>query len=519
MPGRLFAKVDEEDSSEPPRKRVKREPSPVATLNSVAGGGYSTRAIGANALPSLTTVALKRFTKEFLDQTSREKFEITKTTLQFLPEHLMLRAWSHLVDAWPERMTSDFIADVFLRGTTVKIPGTLPGFNKKTMKRVSGMGNALRHLEITGHNIPDAIFASTLSALPMLEHLNLRDCRMVASLSCRAVERTHDHLTYLNLGGTNATFSDVKPIVIRLQSLEILKLSGLEGLSDLSLGRLMDDIYDEAEPLSAPLLKLRSLKLRHTPLTMASLSRFLTHLELLEKLDISFMPLGPLLSQIKFPPKLTKVSFTSTPIDANQLTPLLSNLKELRTLNIGALGESAKTASGFAIGGKATGPSGSRTLTDAVLINMTDVLSTLPHLEQVMLAGNNLLGVGATRGVQYFIGQVGRKLKTLNLSGINRLRSDDLEGLLPEDGEEPSRLERLMLMGCNVNDQAGVYISSCPRLNFLDLENTKFSEEGLFSIIDACTQLETINLTSCRGVNRSDRRRFFEVWRAAKRDA
>jgi hypothetical protein len=290
------------------------------------------------------------------------------------------------------------------------------------------------------------------------------------------VEKTHDRLIYLNLGGTNATFADVKPIVVRLKGLETLKISGLEGLTDHSLGRLMDDIYEEDMDLSsAPLVKLHSLKLRHTSLTMASLSHLLPHLKFLEKLDISFMPLGPLSSQIEFPLKLTKLSLTSTPIDANHLIPLLSNLKELKTLNIGALGESAKTASGFAIGGRSTGPSGSRTLTDTVLINMTGVLETLPHLEEMMLAGNNSLGTGTIRGVQYFIRQIGRRLKTLNLSGINRLISDDLEGLMIDDGEGPARLERLMLMGCNVGDPAAVYISSCPHLNFLDLENTKFS--------------------------------------------
>jgi len=34
---------------------------------------------------------------------------------------------------------------------------------------------------------------------------------------------------------------------------------------------------------------------------------------------------------------------------------------------------------------------------------------------------------------------------------------------------------------------------------------------GLFPIIDACAQLEKLDLTSCRGVKVVDRRRFFEV--------
>jgi hypothetical protein len=36
---------------------------------------------------------------------------------------------------------------------------------------------------------------------------------------------------------------------------------------------------------------------------------------------------------------------------------------------------------------------------------------------------------------------------------------------------------------------------------------------GLFTIIDACPKLTTLNLTRCRGVSVADRRRFFEVRR------
>lgn len=39
----------------------------------------------------------------------------------------------------------------------------------------------------------------------------------------------------------------------------------------------------------------------------------------------------------------------------------------------------------------------------------------------------------------------------------------------------------------------------------------KSSGEGLFTIIDACRKLETLNLTSCRGVRVTERRSFFEV--------
>jgi hypothetical protein len=40
---------------------------------------------------------------------------------------------------------------------------------------------------------------------------------------------------------------------------------------------------------------------------------------------------------------------------------------------------------------------------------------------------------------------------------------------------------------------------------------------GLFTVIDACPKLTTLNLTRCRGVSVADRRRFFEVRRDQSR--
>ncbi len=41
--------------------------------------------------------------------------------------------------------------------------------------------------------------------------------------------------------------------------------------------------------------------------------------------------------------------------------------------------------------------------------------------------------------------------------------------------------------------------------------NCSRSEEGLISIIDDCPRLINLDLTSCRGVDVINRRRFFEV--------
>lgn len=298
------------------------------------------------------------------------------------------------------------------------------------------------------------------------------------------MDRTHDSLKYLNLSNTAVTISDLKPVLLRSLDLEALKVSSLEGLTDIAVSRMVEDFYSDISDATAPttprpLGKLKSLTLRHTPVTGAGLAKLIPYLPRLEKLDMSFVPIGviPLEAFITIPP-LTKLSLMSTPIDAQRLLPVLEHLPALKTLNIAALGATAKTASGFSIGGGSTSAMGSRTLNDAVLLRMTEILQTLSDLESVSLAGNAGLGQGKERAVSYFIRQVGRKLKYLNLAGIPHMKSQDLEGLLPEDVNDECTLERLILRGCNVGDPA-VPFMACPHLTFLDLQNTKFSGECL----------------------------------------
>jgi len=306
------------------------------------------------------------------------------------------------------------------------------------------------------------------------------------------MSKTHNSIKYLNLSNTAATLSDLKPVLTRSLNLEVLKISSLEGLTDVALTRLIFDFYgdtSDTESSSTPqaLAKLRSLTLRHTLVSGVALAKLMPHLPRLEKVDMSFVPIGfmPLETTASLPP-LTKLSLMSTPIDAQRLLPILERLPALKTLNIAALGASAKTANGFVMGGASKSPMGSRTLTDAVLLKMTEVLRNLPHLESVSLAGNAGLGLGKEKGTPYFIRYVGRKLKSLNLAGIPRLRSEDLEGLLADDATDECTLERLILKGCDVGDQAAPFIA-CPYLNFLDLQTTKFS--GNFAIYLTFTRL------------------------------
>lgn len=55
------------------------------------------------------------------------------------------------------------------------------------------------------------------------------------------------------------------------------------------------------------------------------------------------------------------------------------------------------------------------------------------------------------------------------------LRSSDLAGLMPEDDDEPSSLEVLNLNNTAVDDQAAIFISTCPYLHTLEVQGTKFT--------------------------------------------
>ena len=98
----------------------------------------------------------------------------------------------------------------------------------------------------------------------------------------------------------------------------------------------------------------------------------------------------------------------------------------------------------------------------------------------------------------------------------------------PEDG--PPRLEYLNLNNTPVDDNAVPFLSSCTNLKTLELAGTKvtstysqkhvhlitrptfpITEDGLLHLLDACDNLEKLDLTSCRGVRIGERRRFFEV--------
>ena len=122
-------------------------------------------------------------------------------------------------------------------------------------------------------------------------------------------------------------------------------------------------------------------------------------------------------------------------------------------------------------------------------MDLTDVLAPLEHLEHVNLAKNAKL---TSNSISEFMILVGRRCKvgaallvlrqvhttnatkTINLSGIPRLRSDGLAGLVAEDRTECA-IEVLTLNNTAIDDDAAPYIACCKPLSRLGLASTRIT--------------------------------------------
>ncbi|ETW87856.1 hypothetical protein HETIRDRAFT_413759 [Heterobasidion irregulare TC 32-1] len=406
----------------------------------------------------------------------------------------------------PHFLSHDLVRETFLRGDTLKLTSSLP-VNKTTVGSVINMGSGLIHLELIGFDtILDQGFAAVVTHLTSLRVLNLRGCTKVGQKTIETAAKRCPNLTTVNLNYTSVSPVSLVPLLLTCQKhLEVLKLAGISSWANTTIVKALS-LLPQGGVLCFP--ALRTLKLRQTSLTDISLNLLLPSCPALRRLDISF-------TGIRHPHQfmqgsriaLEKLSLTSTAVSSDFLVTAISCIPSLRILSIGALG-----------GGPGQAPAirntTAMTLTDDALSCLVDVLDTYESIKSISLVGNTKLGMtgGRNRALADFVARIGRRLKVLNLAGIPSLRSEDLIGLLVDNaGQEPSRLQELILNNTAVDDDAAPYISSCSSLETLEVAGTKFTSRGLFTIVDACTLLTKLDLTSCRGVRIVDRRRFFQV--------
>ncbi|KAF9513600.1 hypothetical protein BS47DRAFT_954172 [Hydnum rufescens UP504] len=480
----------------------------------ISSSGWSVRTVKRPLPMSLGAMAARVFAKNLSALYDGEHVqESIRRQLQLLPETIASRLFAVLKEVRPRMLSHAFITAYFLRGDNISLSNDLTQVNKHTIQSISRAGESLRRLELRDlAEIGDATFASIFQKLPHLEILVLRGCTKVSDKTVNSIALSCPLLKVANLSYTTPSTTALTRLLTCCTNIEILKLAGVPKLTASFLGTLGTIVTATGARVGS---KLRTLKLRLIKTLDIPFEALLLTLPHLTTLDVSFTDLQHLPTTFpddpdEYPTHMSKLSLLSTPIKVSLLPPLIARFSHLRTLSLGALG------------GQST-----PTLRDDTLEELTLVLRDFRELENISLVGNAKLGFG-TRGKQAlasFVKEVGRRCLSLSLASIPMLKSSALEGLLPqptvlsEDAEaasvtpydSPSTLRDLNICNTAIGDEAVPYIASCTSLSRLVVSGTKFSSEGIMEIIDGCTLLEHIDLTACRGVKITDRRRFFEV--------
>ncbi|EJD03572.1 RNI-like protein [Fomitiporia mediterranea MF3/22] len=477
-------------SSKSQTKRVKTvsigAPSPddrsVPSENNPSSSALSTRSLKQERPPSLSSLCIRAFSRNFAEFSDDEHWDVTRKWLQILPETALPGLFAVLKAQHPRRLNHAVITTYFMRGTSLSLDGDLP-LTTQTLAAIPRVfGRKLLVLELSDvDKFSDSNYAAMVNGLPSLTSLVLRypnrqtyslcrNCPKVGPLTVEAVATTCRQLIKVNFSFTSITASSLLPLLKSCPGLEVLKLAGIQNLSDATLLRMFASIKDDdALNDHSSLRNLKSLKLRHDTISEAPIVSFLHHCTKLERLDVSFT-LAKHVPDLPIAPPIEKLSLTSTFIPGKELIELVTRLPRLKILNIGAMGVKAATSTTLTT-------STAMTLNDDVLRLLTDALAGCCSLQSVNLVQNSKLGAtkGQNSAIAYFIRHVGRKLSYLNLSGV-AVRSADLAALVSDGPEEQtSPLETLILNKSLIDDDCAPWISSCRSLKVLELAETRIS--------------------------------------------
>ncbi|KAG1755094.1 RNI-like protein [Suillus paluster] len=471
--------------------------------------GFSTRSLpSTGTIPNLSALCARSFVANLqaLHET-RDDWENTFKWLKLLPDNLVPKLFAMLRSSCPQLLTNAMITSYFLRGPSIVLTSDVPAINKSTILALAGAGNSLHELHLTGFvKLADSVFATILPSMPSLRVLVLRGCAKVGSATAEAAARSCHLLSTVNFNYTAVPPVALVALLKTCPDLKVLKLAGIPNWTDATYAKLSSAVFQDETFI---LRNIHTLKLRQLGLPESSIYSFLARCPNLTRLDLSFTHIHRPLPVALADARIEKLSLTSTAICSVDVVALISSLPHLKSLALGALG--GGQGSSVSIGNTSA-----MTMTDQTLESLTDVLKDLEQLEKISLVGNTKLGFNSRGGgaLEYFIRCVGRKCKHLNLAGVHYLRSLHLIGLLPQDAENrPPRLEQLILNNTGVDGEAAPYLACCSELVVLELASTKINSAGLFSVIDTCSKLRSLNLTSCRSISVTDRRRFFEAWK------
>jgi len=493
----------------------------ITPVNLPSSSAYSTRTLKSTHVLPLTTICARvfvanfpKFSKDPRQWEPRKAWRVVDAQLKSLPDLTIQTLFAMLNSSCPHLLSHDLVKELFLRGHSIALTSGTGGerspISKYTVGAVASMGPGLVRLHLTGFDkMTDHSFAAVISRHISLEDLSLCGCTLVGPKTIQATAKACTSLKAINLNYTSVTPLALVPLLRSCKErLEVLKVAGISSWTDSAFAHLRDQLLAE-EGFSLP--ALRTLKLRQTSLSDASVNTLIPLVPNITRVDISFTGIRrPLSVSPHSFANLEKLSVTSTSVSPDDLLFVLPAASQLRTLNIGALGGSHGKGSAYGRDVSAT------TFTDEYLHSLTTILSQNTVIENISLVANTKLARDE-EVIAEFILLVGRRLKKLNLSGLSYLRSSDLQHLAPANPADAAcSLRELSLNSTGIDDDASPYISCCPSLEILEVAGTKLSSEGLFAIVDACPRLATLNLTRCRGVSVADRRRFFEAWEENK---
>ncbi|KAF9036413.1 RNI-like protein [Hymenopellis radicata] len=486
---------------------------PAAQFNVPSSAASSTRLLPVHEVPSLTTLCGRKFATTFVNLHKREDtWKRVVGYLDLVPDPLISKLFRMLCSACPTFLSHEIIVTHFLRGPAISWSrDVLPGVSKHTLRAIPRLNNSLQELRLTGFDkFTDDMFAWVVSQLPQLRILVLRECKNVGLKTVGTVASTCPELRVANFNYTSVPPSSLAPLLVSCPRLEVLKVAKVSNWTDSTFTKFLSALDSDFRHVC-----LKTLKLRHTALSDNSMTALINICPNLQRLDVSFTsvrrPSTWLVPEIGS--QIEKLSLTSTATSGSDLLGVIKNLPHLKILSLGALGVGTSPNTSVS-------NSTAMTLTDSVLRSLVTTLAGLSSLESLSLVGNAKLG--ATRKgegpLHDLVSVVGRNCKYLNLSAITSLRSADFVGLLPdvENDHRPPLLETLVINNTGVDDEISPFLACCHELLTLEVGGTKLTEEGLMPIIDGCPRLINLDLTSCRGVNVVDRRRFFEVWAASR---
>lgn len=418
------------------------------------------------------------------------------------------------------------LEQVVLRGCTKVGDLSVIALSKSAKEHLREVNLSMTAVTIRG-------LTALLACCPMLEVLKLANVQALVRL-------LFTHLLFLQ--------SNVAFILNIKDREERHEMDGRFNLYGSSILRVVFDAYwsdyneqagSELRHHLPPLLHLRTLKFRSTELTESSLGRILNLCSFtLTHLDISYTQVRSLdlLSRLLHTAptwNLRKLVASGLPLSPVTLVGFFQPLSE-RPLEERTKFETLKLGSIPSASTKSPG------LTDRVLAQLLPFWEQLEGLENISLFQNWELGKDKIT-VNRFMSVCGKRCKTLDLT--SHITTSHLQGLLPRYewdvweiydfpvNDDPPRLEILILDSTKIDDGASVALSYCKQLKALHLAETKissmsfpsfpfsifftdsvFEAQFLADVLLACPKLETLNLTSCRGVPVAQRRSFFDAW-------